>query len=35
MSLNMHIPQYGLTQNNKILQDVEFCGYVVNHQKAT
>ena len=23
-SLNIHIMQYGLTQNNKILQDVEF-----------
>ena len=35
MSLNMHIKQYGLTQNNKILQNIELIGYEVNHKNAT
>ena len=35
MSLNMHIKQYGLTQNNKILQNIELIGYEVNHKSAT
>ena len=35
MSLNMDGTQYELSQHNKILQEVEFDGYVVNNQNAS
>ena len=35
MSLNMHETQYGLSQHNEILQNVEVIGCVVKRQNAT